>query len=311
MRRTLERYSLLRDVLGALLVVGLVVGGLAAATGGIWPPVLAIESGSMMHPHFETPYGRIGTIDVGDLIFVRAIDGPEDVALWVDGGEERYGRPGDVVAYLQDGDQGEENLTIIHRAITYVEVTRGPDGFFHYRMPWLDGRVLEFGPAGIYLPALGFDETNGFTPQNGYRPEHSGFLTKGDNPVTNPSVDQAIGLSRIVHPTWIVGEVYGEVPWVGLAPLALRNGQTNPAVPGWERIGNAFAPVELWSMFFLVLGALVLLPFAWGTWRMWRDHRRETRALRDTEREREREGAREARTRPPPKEPVVFEAVSR
>lgn len=270
-RRALRRYTLLRDVLGALLIVAVVVGGIAAWTGGVWPPVVAVESGSMMHASYDTPYGRVGTIDVGDLVFIRAVDGPEDIELWVDGGEKHYRRPGDVIAYLQDGDAGPENLTILHRAITWVEVTRDATGLANYSVRWVGGNVT-FGNAGIYFPALGFDEKRGFTPSNGYRPGYSGFLTKGDNAFTNPATDQALGISKLVHPDWIVGEIYGEVPWVGLARLAM-NSQTNPDVAGWERIGNAFAPIELWSCFFLLVTLFIVVPLAIGTWKVWQEHR--------------------------------------
>lgn len=286
LRRGTQRYRFLTDVLGALVIVAVLVGGLAAATGGVWPPVVVVESGSMMHSSFETPYGRIGTIDVGDVVFIRAVDDPRDIATFAEGGDLRYGRPGTVIAYAQDGDHS--NVTIIHRAIAYVEVERLPDLSTRYHLQWVDGEVRTFGSAGIYFPPLGFSESFGFTPANGYKPAYSGYLTKGDNAFTNPGADQAIGISRIVEPAWIVGEVYGEVPWIGLGKLALQSGKTNPNVPGWERVGNAFAPLELWSMFFLVLAVVVLVPLSIDTWRAWRQDR-ELRALERIARERDRE----------------------
>jgi hypothetical protein len=141
-------------------------------------------------------------------------------------------------------------------------------------------------------------------------------VTKGDNPYTNPAVDQALGISMLVHPTWIVGETYGEVPWIGLGQLTLRNGETNPEVPGWERIGNAFAPIELWSMFFLVLTLAILVPFTIGTVKTYREQRAETRAREkaDAERDAERAAARAAvlagRQKRATREPVVFETVN-
>lgn len=313
LRRALSRYRLLRDVVAALLIVVVLVGALATWTGGVWPPVLAVESGSMMHSDFETPYGRVGTIDVGDLVFLRAIDGPQDVALWVDGGEARFGQPGDVVAYAEDGnrpaDDGRpQNLTIIHRAITWIEVARTPDGAPAYEVRWLDGETRRFGPDGVYFPPLGFDERFGFSPTNGYRPLYSGFVTKGDNAFTNPAVDQALGISQLVHPTWIEGEVYGEVPWLGLPKLALQMGQTNPAVAGWERLGNAYAPIEQWSMLLLVVTIVLLVPFAIGTWRLLRDQRAARVAFDEAERERRADDAKaraeEARRPPPAARPI-------
>ncbi|GEM_PF-6302965 len=278
-RRAGSRFRLLRDVVGALLLVVLVVGALAAAAGGTWPPFLVIESESMMHdaPH-ESPYGRLGTVDVGDIVFVRSVHSASDVQLWVDGGPSHYGRPGDVIAYAQDGDRG--NTTIVHRAITWIDVVRLPNGSTQYRVKWIDHQVRVFGDTGVYLPDLGFDERFGFTPTDGYRPAYSGFITKGDNAFTNPAPDQAIGISRIVDPSWVDAKAYGEVPWMGLAKLALQVGATNPDVPGYYRVGNAFAPLELWTCFFATLGVVIAVPFALDTIRLWRDGRESRAAAR-------------------------------
>lgn len=305
-RRATNRYRLLTDVVGGLLLVALAVGGLAAATGGVWPPIVVVESGSMMHPLPETEYGRFGTIDVGDIVFIRAVDGREDVTTWAQGGELRYGRPGDVIAYAPNGDR--LNTTVIHRAIAYIEVGRGPTDRVEYRLYWVDGEVKTWGPEGIYFPELGFDESFGFTPRAGYKPAYSGFVTKGDNAFSNPATDQALGITKIVEPAWVVGRVYGEVPWLGLAKLALTSGQTNPAVPGWERVGNAFAPLELWSMFFLTLAAIVLVPLSIDTWRAWRAlvAEREAEALLAEQNARR---AREAQQAPPRR--TTFAAIPR
>ena len=308
-RERTDRYRLLRDVVGALVLVGIVLGIATVATGGKWPPVIVIESGSMMHPVTETPYGRFGSIDVGDILFLRDIDSPDEITTWAEGGEDHYGRPGDVIAYAANGDRANASTPIIvHRAIAWVDVDLDPvRGEATYRLHWTDGQVLTFGSAGIYFPALGFSETYGFTPQNGYRPAYSGFLTKGDNAFTNPATDQALGMTQIVDPTWIEGTLHGEIPWMGLGKLSLQMGRTNPSVPGWERVGNAFAPIDLWTLFFLVVALVVLVPFTLDTFRAWRKHRArraferrahaEAKALR-----RER---REAR-----REPVAFTAVA-
>lgn len=266
-RRVGSRFRILRDVVGAVILVAVIVGGLAAATGGTWPPFLVIESESMMHVD-SSPYGRVGTIDVGDVVFSRAVHSASDVRLWVDGGPNPYGRPGDVILYAQDGDRG--NTTIVHRAITWIDVVRLPNGSTQYRVKWVDHQVRVFGDAGVYFPDLGFDERFGFTPDDGYRPAYSGFITKGDNAFTNPAPDQALGISKIVDPSWVDGKAYGEVPWMGLAKLAFQVGVTNPDVPGFYRIGNAFAPLELWTCFFATLGVLIVVPFTLDTIRLWR-----------------------------------------
>lgn len=298
-RRATDRFRLLTDVVGGLLIVAFVIGGIAAATGGVWPPVVVVESGSMMHAIQETPYGRMGTIDVGDMVFVRGVDGPDDITTWAEGGKDRYGHPGDVIAYQPNGERAGTNISVIHRAIAYVEVEYAPGipapGTAKkpvlYRLHWIDGEVREWDGRGIYFPPLGFDESWGFSPSNGYKPGYDGFLTKGDNAFSNPATDQAMGLSKLVEPTWIVGKVYGEVPWMGLAKLAMQSGQTNPAVPNWERIGNAYAPLELWTMFFLTIALVVLVPLTADTTRAYRRLKREQENARRMEEENARRTA--------------------
>lgn len=291
-RRIGSRYRLLRDVVGGILIVAIVAGTLAALTGGAWPPFLVVESESMMHLDSETPYGRLGSVDVGDIVFVRGVHGAQDIHTWAEGGESRYGRPGDVITYAQDGDFA--NTTIIHRAITFVTVVRLADGHTQYRVAWTDHTTRVFGDAGIYMPELGFDERFGFSPANGYRPAYSGFLTKGDNPITNPGADQALGISAIVDPAWVSGKAYGEVPWMGLAKLALQTGVTNPSVPGFYRVGNAFAPLESWTCFFATLTLVLAIPFTLDTIRLWREGR-EARLAAKLAREQRRAAKREAR----------------
>lgn len=311
-RRKTERYRLLTDVVGGILIVALLLGSVSLATGGVWPPVVVIESGSMMHAIQETPYGRIGTIDVGDIVFLKAVHGKEDVTTWAEGGELHYGRPGDVIAFWPSGNR---NATpIIHRAIAYVEVATNPMDVndVRYRLHWTDGTVREWGRTGIYFPPLGIDESSAaiFTPTRGYTPPYSGFLTKGDNAFSNPAVDQAMGtvvpgygfepVSYLVDESWIEATVYGEVPWIGLGKLALQSGQTNPhtANDGWERVGNAFAPLELWTMFFLTIAVIILVPLTIDTFRAWRRLRREREhALRLEEENRRRLEARRAARR--------------
>ena len=303
--RAKRRFRTLRDVATG---IGLVVATLAVlyvASDGAWPPLIAVESGSMMHATSETPYGRIGTVDVGDILLVRSVDDPRDVRTWAENGPSSYGRPGDVIAYAQDGDRS--NTTIVHRAMAWVDVAQHEDLTRTYRVQWIDGKVLEFGDEGIYLPALGFDERFGFTPLDGYKPTYSGFITKGDNADTNPAADQAAGVSRLVAPAWVEGKLRGEIPWLGLVKLAFQLDKTNPALPGWQRVGNGFAPIELWTCLFVVLALLLLVPLAWDTQRVWRAHRH-ARRLEKAEKEAERQRRAEERER---RGPVEFQPVTR
>lgn len=326
-RRRTERYRLLTDVLGAIVIVLIVLAILAVVTAGAWPPVLVVESGSMMHSLGDTSYGRLGTIDPGDIVLVRPLKEGR-VQTWAENGPERYGRPGDVIVFAPDGNRA--NISVIHRAMAYVEVTRDAQRNPSYHLRWVDGQIVSFGREGIYFPPLGFDEKAGFTPAQGYRPAYSGYITKGDNAFLNPVTDQAGGVSAIVDPTWIEGRAVGELPWVGLGKLALQ-GRTNPAVAGWSRVGNAFAPLELWSCFWVLLATVILVPLTIDTWR-WHQHLRgerareaalldENRRAREARRKQLEEDASTRVTLPPPilsalpvpakKKPAAFTPIVR
>ena len=271
-----------RDSLFALLVVGLVVGS-ASAYAQNWPPAVIVESSSMMHAEGEAGYGRWGTIDPGDLVLVKGLDDPAEVETLVEAGPERYGRAGDVIVYRRL--PGQDPTPIIHRAIAYVEVAEGPT----YRVRWSvdapcvgggvkteDARWCVYGPDGVSL--VGVPDA-GDAP---LRPAESGFLTKGDNPVSNHDTDQALGISRdasgapaMVTLDRVEGKARGEVPWLGLVKLALA-GKPNEADPpaSYVRIGSAYAPPDLWVMLGVALALLLGGPFAWDLVKARRARRR-------------------------------------
>jgi len=184
-----------RDLLTSAAAV-VVVGAFLFAVSGVWPPLVAIESGSM-DPHMQK----------NDLVFVMeehrfpgtgAIDGTGVVPASV--GEDvsyaQFGGSGDVIVYRPGGRN--DTVPIIHRAMFYVE--RGEN--------WYD----RANPAFVG-PADGCGELR-FCPAN-----RSGFITKGD---ANDHYDQVAPnrLSPPVRSAWVVGTAEVRVP--GLGWLRLR-----------------------------------------------------------------------------------------
>ncbi|MBX0322528.1 S26 family signal peptidase [Halomicroarcula sp. F13] len=182
-----------RDVgtsVGAVLLVGL----LLFAVSGVWPPLVAIESGSM------TP-----NIDTGDMVFIMAEDrfpGPDarhGVVTAQTGSESNYvmfREPGDVIVFEPDGDT--QRTPVIHRAMFYVE-----DG-----ENWYD----RADPDAIGAADSCADLRNCPAP-------HDGFVTKGD---FNDAYDQVTGTSTVVRAEWVVGTAELRVP--GLGWLRLQSG---------------------------------------------------------------------------------------
>jgi signal peptidase len=273
-----------REFLLGFLLLALLVGT-ASAYAQNWPPAVIVESSSMMHREGEAGFGRLGTIDPGDLVLVKSLDDPAEVETLVEGGPARYGLPGDVIVYRRGPGQGD--TPIIHRAIAYVEVADGPA----YRVRWDpaapcvggadkapdDAAWCVYGREGVLLsgvPGAGGDRL---------APHRSGFVTKGDNPATNPGTDQASGISRdaagrpeLVPLARVEGKARGELPWLGLVKLALA-GEPNEARPpaSYVRIGSAYAPGDLWAMLGVSLAGLLGGPFAWDAWRARRARRKE------------------------------------
>lgn len=297
------RVAVVRDILVAGGIVLLLLGGIWIYSGQPLnqAPVVSVESGSMMHGPYlsgdanrrtsfgDPPFGRINTIDPGDIVFVKDVDRAEDIEVAFGSGKRSgYGGHGDVIVFMPDGSS--QKTRIIHRAMLYVEVT--PEGCTPpectFRIPAACGPdFVRFagGNEGVKKYCEGSKEP----PQMSLRrdglsldipagwpcgggpcgPVFSGFITKGDN---NGNMDQAEGqgrISRAVRMDWIIGKARGEIPWFGLIKLALYGncypeGSYNPDTDptrgsNWHLIAGC-APWDIWLSLLLSLGVLVSIP---------------------------------------------------
>ena len=295
------RSAAVRDAVVLVVVFAVLLGGLFLYTGS-WPPAVIVESGSMMHADSEVTYGRVGTIDPGDLVLVKNAKDIDDITTQLEGGRERYGKPGDVIVYYPANNRAR--TPIIHRAVAYVEVDEGPTYFVRWseeaaceggatKVQRNDRWWCQYGEDGIYVPSI---PIAGFSSRPSdpvpYRPEASGFLTKGDNPVTNTQTDQLSGLSHDargrpipVQMEWVEGKGRAELPWLGLIKLALA-GKQNEANPPrdsngdilWTKIGSAYAPKDLWVMLGITLFLLVGVPLIYDGYKAYQN-RQLSRAL--------------------------------
>lgn len=183
---------LLREVvtsLGAVIAVGL----LLFAISGVWPPMVAVESGSM-NPHMQK----------GDLVFITEPDrftpdaGHSDTGVvTAKAGREvnyrSFGGYGSVVVYDSPGRLGPP---IIHRA--HFWVGKGENWYDEANPDYVRGdgcRELPNCPA-----------------------PHAGFITKGD---ANSRYDQVSGISGPVRPSWVTGVARIRVPYLGWIRLGL------------------------------------------------------------------------------------------
>ncbi|MDR9382389.1 MAG: S26 family signal peptidase, partial [Natronomonas sp.] len=68
---------------------------------------------------------------------------------------------------------------------------------------------------------------------------HAGFITKGDNELTNRHYDQASRLSAPVRPDWIIGTAELRVPYLGYVRLLLSGVMVTPVEPA---VADPFEP---------------------------------------------------------------------
>ncbi len=207
-----DKISLVRDVIVALLAVFIVLLFLWAYTGQWFSaPMVAIESGSMEHPN--PPFGRLGTIDAGDMVLVQKVGSRKDViphggpygGAQAQDGWRSYGDYGDVIIYKPDGR--EDVSQIIHRCMCWVEVYPSETGVKY--------TIKEYGiynETSLTIPELGL-----YNKQPNPAWTHSGFLTKGDN---NDIIDQVTMICRQpIKVEWISGKARSEIPWLGTINL--------------------------------------------------------------------------------------------
>jgi signal peptidase len=196
------------DILVALLAVFIILLLLWTYTGQWFEaPMVAIESGSMEHPN--PPFGRMGTIDAGDMVLVQTTDTIDDIvthgSAQSNEGWKSYGDYGDVVIYKPLGKEGVPQ--IIHRAMCWVEINKEGNTTTY--------TIAEYGifnEETLTIPYLGL---NNKRPAPAWT--HSGFLTMGDN---NNIIDQVSSICpQPLKIEWISGKARLEIPWLGTINL--------------------------------------------------------------------------------------------
>ena len=210
-----------RDVLTSVAIV-LAIGLLLFTISGVWPPMVAVESGSM-EPNMERG-DLIFIVDNGRFVPEGAIDTPEgstgivpaDVAAERD--RTTFDRPGDVIVFRPNGNAGQ--TPIIHRAMLWVE---GGENWYDRADPDATGGAEDCAALN-HCPA-----------------PHAGFITKGDNEVTNANYDQASRLSAPVRPEWVVGTAELRVPYLGHVRLLFSGVTVSTAEVGVGAVGPGTA----------------------------------------------------------------------
>ncbi|HEX9709550.1 MAG TPA: hypothetical protein VGB42_06240 [Candidatus Thermoplasmatota archaeon] len=249
-----------RDLAFAAVAVAVIIGGIWAYAG-VWPPMVVVESGSMMH---EKDASALGVIDTGDLTLVKSVGSASEIRTYMQGqadGYKTYGNFGDVVIYAKNCDFSQ--TPIIHRAITrmVLNASRVSFDFPELAPPVWDARAGDTvtltvwtyhvnGPVGQEMQV---SVSVGAILSNMGSPPHGGFLTKGDN---NGGIDQLSlsyapghGFVEPVEEDCVLGVARGELPWFGVIKL-------------WAGGSGDSPPQNSVTSLIIALIAIVTVPFA-------------------------------------------------
>ena len=150
---------------------------------------LEVKSGGMSHGEAQT-----GIIDSGDIVLYSNVTDEYNVTTWAEGKTTDYqmwGDYGDVIIYYPYGENN--NSEIIHRAMCWIDYNETSNKY--------------------NVANLGLENVSNVTIQefglNNYMPNHSGYITQGDNELTNPVCDQAGNIcEEPIRTDWIIGKVY-------------------------------------------------------------------------------------------------------
>lgn len=270
--------DLLRDVLVAVVIVAIVLGGTYAYTGS-WPPLVVVESKSMQHGDQAS---SLGVIDTGDMVFQQVAPARESVVTYVEGRARNYvsyGDYGDVIIFSTGA-----GTPIIHRAIMFITLhdpgplaaqlgtANVPDILLLPEEDWFafneTGETRNpVGLRNLTIHRMGYrhDVSLTFT-FTGYSStaDRSGYVTMGDNNLygpqcTPPDCDAGYdSLTGIPRQRDVLGRARGEIPWIGLIKLTLQ-----PTVV--QIVGAFILAVVVLSMFRTERNELVVL-VAIGAW---------------------------------------------
>lgn len=273
--------DVVKDFIIALVIIVILIISLVVYTG-TWPPLVVVESNSMMHDDDS----MLSAIDTGDMVLVKTVDpatsggkGVKEICTWVEGkystGEKHYGTYGDVIIFTKNGNTKE--TPVIHRAVlwleaNYTEYNEVTKLGTTYDVPFLgpNGGTLYAQTDTITVPDYPGFKVNGKDIINlkinldtllsrahtaGKKPL-SGYITKGDHNEEN-AIDQLVRFDGDeekvdpIRPQWIKGKAQLEIPWYGLIKLRVTGKLTerNPA------------PRSSWIYLFLSLGIIIVSVF--------------------------------------------------
>ncbi len=251
--------TFLRDAAVAAAFVALVLLAMFAYTG-LWPPLVVVESNSMMHG--DDNHSHIGTIDTGDLVLVKKVDSVSDIKTYMDSqisGHKTYGDFGDVVVYKRGGS--DISTPIIHRALIYLEINSDERSYRSESLrevaadKWSTSDPTDTWDrltSSLTINNVGHDQLSVTIDIQSLATSHrSGFITKGDH---NFGTDQMYAAFGPVDFEWIVGIARGEIPWFGLLKLWTTGSLGSPSPDN--------SVMDLWASLAIIVATPMVIDIA-------------------------------------------------
>ena len=221
------------------VAIAVIAGGYVAliAYSGMNVPFSVVMSQSMQH---DNERSEIGCIDTGDIVVVKSKD-KATIQSYVKGtqtGYSTFGDYGSVIIYERNSSANP----VIHRAIVWLEwdseekkwkseELKGYEGDWYCKVTSIDGSAEKKDADNLEGTLVFRDVTRSgknVSISLTSLTKESGFLTMGDNPVTNNSFDQASGI--INHPIGmedIKSVPFAELPWIGVVKILTGNSSSN------------------------------------------------------------------------------------
>ncbi len=223
------------------IIAIIVVGGYAglAAYTGFSLPFSTVVSQSMQHDNDQS---SIGTIDTGDIVIVMDPSKTEiqSYVVAVDTVYESFCTYGSVIIY----DRGSTKNPVIHRAIVWLDYDSGTG-------KWSSEELANSSVEWYCVYTDNGETVTGTDPYDirgtlylvniyGKNPyvnldsiqKTSGYLTMGDNPVTNTNFDQSSGIvNYLVSESRINSVAIAELPWLGVLKLLFSGNDNLSYVP--------------------------------------------------------------------------------
>lgn len=227
-----------RFLISVGVIAVIIVGGYASlvAYTGFSLPFSTVVSESMQHDNEES---QIGTIDTGDIVIVMdpAKTEVQSYVVALDTRYKSFGTYGSVIIY----DRGSTKNPVIHRAIVWLDYDSKTDTWSSEELAnssiyWCciytneNGEIVKNEDDAYNLQGtLYLEDVYGKNPYINLNnlQKTSGYLTMGDNPITNTNFDQSSGIvNYLISESKINSVAVAEIPWLGTLKL-LFNGSSH------------------------------------------------------------------------------------